>query len=184
MAVRVVIAEDEAIIRLDLKETLEEEGYEVVGETGRGDEAVKLVRELAVYEKLEHEVVATEEMADRELFGPDARVFCDIAEWNGEPVGLAVWFYTFSTFTGRQGIYLEDLYVREELRGKGIGKALLAGLAKRCTEQNLARLEWAVLDWNTPSIDFYVAQGAVLMDGWTTCRVTGAALARLGSEGT
>ena len=150
---------------------------------GEGAIVLRLVRELAVYEKLEHELVATEEMADEELFGPNARVFCDIAEWDGEPVGLAVWYYTFSTFTGRQGIYLEDLYVREALRGKGIGKALLKGLAKRCVQQNLARFEWAVLDWNTPAIDFYKAMGAELMDGWTTCRVSGAALARLGGEG-
>jgi len=146
---------------------------------GEAGLVLTLVRELAAYEKLEHEVVATERMLEQELFGPDARVFCDIAEWNGEPVGLAVWYYTFSTFTGRCGIYLEDLYVREHLRGKGIGKALLSRLAKRCGDENLARLEWAVLDWNTPAVDFYTAQGAELMEGWTTCRLSGPALDRL-----
>jgi GNAT superfamily N-acetyltransferase len=140
-----------------------------------------LVRELAVYEKLEHEMDATEEMIERELFAPHPRVFCDLAEWNGEPVGLALWFYNFSTFRGRCGIYLEDLYVRPELRGKGIGKAFLSRLARRCVEEGLSRFEWAVLDWNTPSIEFYRAMGAELMDGWTTCRVSGEALRKLGA---
>ncbi|MEJ1937043.1 GNAT family N-acetyltransferase, partial [Nostoc sp. NIES-2111] len=94
-------------------------------------------------------------------------------------VGFALWYYTFSTFVGRHGIYLEDLYVRPAFRGHGCGKLLLATLAKRCVAENLGRLEWAVLDWNTPSIDFYRSQGAALMDEWTTCRVTGAALWRL-----
>jgi GNAT superfamily N-acetyltransferase len=142
-----------------------------------------LVRELAVYEKLEHEVDATDEMMEAALFGPVPRAFCDIAEWNGEPVGLALWFYNFSTFRGRCGIYLEDLYVRQELRGKGIGKALLINLARRCEVENLARLEWSVLDWNAPSIEFYKVMGAELMDGWTTCRVEGQALAKLGGQG-
>ncbi|BCJ91387.1 N-acetyltransferase [Terrihabitans soli] len=140
-----------------------------------------LVRELAVYEKLLHEVDATEEMIDRELFGEKPRAFCDIAEWNGEAAGLALWFYNFSTFRGRCGIYLEDLYVRPELRGKGIGKALLARLAQRCVEEGLTRFEWSVLDWNTPSIDFYKAMGAELKDEWTICRVSGDALEKLGS---
>lgn len=140
-----------------------------------------LVRELAVYEKLLHEVDATEEMIDRELFGEKPRAFCDIAEWNGEPVGLALWFYNFSTFRGRCGIYLEDLYVRPDLRGKGIGKALLARLGKRCMDEGLARFEWSVLNWNTPSIEFYKAMGAELMDGWTICRVEGDALTKLGA---
>jgi diamine N-acetyltransferase len=142
-----------------------------------------LVRELAVYEKLEHEAVATEAMIDAGLFGKNPRVFCDLAEWESEPAGLAVWYYNYSTFTGRHGIYLEDLYVREELRGKGIGKALLTALAKRCADENLGRFEWSVLDWNTPSIDFYMAMGAKLMDQWTVCRVEGDALAKLGGQG-
>ena len=139
-----------------------------------------LIGELAAYEKLAHEAVATPDMIAQALFGPVPRVFCDIAEWHGEAAGFSLWFYSFSTFRGRHGIYLEDLFVRSQSRGKGLGKALLAHLARRCQREGLARLEWSVLDWNAPSIDFYKAQGAEVMDGWTTCRVSGAALARLG----
>ena len=142
------------------------------------------VRELADYEKLTHEVDATESMIDAALFGESPRVFCDFAEWNGEPVGFALWFLNFSSFRGKNGIYLEDVFVRPTHRGEGIGKALLAHLAKRCVSEGWARLEWAVLDWNTPSIEFYKAQGAALMDEWTICRVTGAALERLAGEET
>jgi diamine N-acetyltransferase len=138
-----------------------------------------LVNELAEYEKLAHEVKATQEGIADALFGRAPRVFCDIVERHGEGVGFALWYYTFSTFRGRHGIYLEDLYVRPAFRGHGCGKLLLATLAKRCVAENLGRLEWAVLDWNAPSIDFYRSQGAVLMDEWTTCRVTDAALWRL-----
>ncbi len=141
-----------------------------------------LVRELAVYEQLSHAVDATREMIADALFGEAPRAFCDIGEWNGEPVGFALWFYNFSTFRGRHGIYLEDLFVRPAARGHGVGKALLAGLAKRCVAENLARLEWSVLDWNEPSIAFYKLQGAELMDGWTTCRVTDQALWRLADQ--
>ncbi|WP_293867263.1 GNAT family N-acetyltransferase [uncultured Alsobacter sp.] len=146
------------------------------------DLVFSLVRELADYERLSHEVDATAEMIASALFGPNPRVFCDIAEWNGEGVGFALWFYNFSTFRGRHGIYLEDLFVRPSVRGHGLGKLLLASLAKRCVAENLARLEWSVLDWNEPSIAFYKAQGAVLLDGWTTCRVTGEALWRLADK--
>jgi GNAT superfamily N-acetyltransferase len=139
----------------------------------------RLVRELAVYEKLEHEIVATDEAMDAVLFGPNPRVFGDIAEWDGEGVGFSLWYYSFSSFEGRHGIYLEDLYVRDSLRGKGIGKALLIRLARRCVDENLARFEWSVLDWNTPSIEFYKAMGAELMDDWTMCRVSGNALQSL-----
>lgn len=138
-----------------------------------------LVRELAEYERLSHEVDATEDFLAAALFGERPRVFCDIAEWHGEGVGFALWFYNFSTFRGRHGIYLEDLYVRPAQRGHGLGKLLLANLARRCVAEDLARLEWSVLDWNQPSIDFYKAQGARLLDDWTTCRVTGEALWRL-----
>lgn len=141
-----------------------------------------LVHELAVYERLEADVDATPEMIADALFGPAPRVFCDIAEWHGQPAGFALWFYNFSTFRGRHGLYLEDLFVRPAQRGHGLGKALLARLARRCVSENLARLEWSVLDWNTPSIDFYKAQGAVMLDGWTTCRVTGEALWRLADQ--
>ena len=141
------------------------------------------VRELAEYEKLSHEVDATEAMIDVALFGPQPRVFCDIAEWGGAPVGFALWFLNFSSFSGRNGIFLEDIFVRPAYRGLGIGKALLQHLAARCVAEGWTRLEWAVLDWNAPSIAFYKAQGATLMDEWTICRVSGDALARLaGSE--
>ena len=140
---------------------------------------LSLIRELAEYEKLLHEVEATEAMIDAALFGDNPLLFCEIAEWDGEPAGFAVWFVNFSTFSGRSGIYLEDLFVRPAYRGKGIGKALLAYLAKLCVEKGWARLQWSVLDWNTPSIAFYKSLGAVMMDEWTVCRVTGPALAAL-----
>jgi GNAT superfamily N-acetyltransferase len=140
---------------------------------------LSLVRELAEYEKLLHEVEATEAMISEALFGSNVRLFCDIAEWNGEAAGFAVWFINFSTFSGRSGIYLEDLFVRPALRGRGIGKALLSHLAKECVANGWSRLQWSVLDWNTPSIEFYKSLGAVLMDEWTVCKVAGPALATL-----
>lgn len=149
---------------------------------GAADAALidKLVRALAAYERLSHEVKAGPEDFARELFGPSPKVFCEIAEWDGVPAGMALWFYTFSTFEGRHGIWLEDLFVEPDLRGRGIGKALLVNLAQRCVRENLARFEWAVLDWNQPSIDFYRAQGARIMADWERCRVDGEALAALG----
>ncbi|VIO78261.1 GNAT family N-acetyltransferase [Bradyrhizobium ivorense] len=152
----------------------------------RPDEAglvFSLVRELAEYEKLLHEVQASEADIAEALFCANPRLYCDIAEWNGEVAGFAVWFVNFSTFAGRHGIYLEDLFVRPALRGKGIGKALLMHLAKECVAQGWSRLQWAVLDWNAPSIAFYKSLGAELMDEWTICRVSGPALAAL-AEGT
>jgi GNAT superfamily N-acetyltransferase len=135
-----------------------------------------LVRELAEYEKLGPEMDATPEMMAVALFGNEPRVFCDIAEWKGEPAGFAVWFLNYSTFRGRHGLYLEDLFVRPAYRGRGIGKALMARLAKRCADQGLARFEWAVLDWNAPSIAFYKSIGAQVMGEWKICRLSGAAL--------
>ncbi|MBR0899876.1 GNAT family N-acetyltransferase [Bradyrhizobium tropiciagri] len=152
----------------------------------RPDEAglvFSLVRELADYEKLLHEVHASEADIAEALFGANPRLFCDIAEWNGEPAGFAVWFVNFSTFAGRHGIYLEDLFVRPALRGKGIGKALLVHLAQHCLANGWSRLQWAVLDWNAPSIAFYKSLGAEMMDEWTICRVSGSALSAL-AEGT
>ncbi len=140
---------------------------------------VSLIRELADYEKLLHEVEATQATIAAALFCDHPRLYCEIAEWNGAPVGFAVWFNNFSTFSGRSGIYLEDLFVRPALRGKGIGKALLVNLAKQCVANGWSRLQWAVLDWNAPSIEFYKSLGAVLMDEWTVCRVTGPALTAL-----
>jgi GNAT superfamily N-acetyltransferase len=138
-----------------------------------------LIRELAEYEKLLHEVEATEAGIGAALFSDNPRLFCEIAEWNGEGVGFAVWFLNFSTFSGRYGIYLEDLFVRPAYRGKGIGKALLADLARTCVKNGWSRLQWSVLDWNAPSIAFYKSLGAVLMDEWTVCRLNGPALAAL-----
>jgi GNAT superfamily N-acetyltransferase len=152
----------------------------------RPDEAglvLSLVRELADYEKLLHEVEATEAMIGAALFGSNPRLFCDIAEWNGEVAGFAVWFINFSTFSGRSGIYLEDLFVRPARRGNGIGKALLSHLAKECLANGWSRLQWSVLDWNTPSIEFYQSLGAQLMDEWTVCRLGGPALIAL-AQGT
>jgi GNAT superfamily N-acetyltransferase len=146
---------------------------------GEAGLVLQFVRELAEYERLSHEVEATEAMIDAALFGPNPRVFCDIAEWNGEPVGNALWFLNFSTFSGRSGIYLEDLFVRPASRGRGIGKALMVHLARRCVAQGWARFEWSVLDWNAPSIAFYKSIGAQLKEEWTICRVSGAALAKL-----
>jgi GNAT superfamily N-acetyltransferase len=148
----------------------------------RPDEAglvLSLVRELAEYEKLLHEVEATEAMIGAALFGAEPRLFCEIAEWEGEPAGFVVWFLNFSTFSGRPGLYLEDLFVRPPQRGKGIGKAMLAHLAKQCVANGWSRLQWSVLDWNTPSIEFYKSLGAVLMDEWTVCRISGPALTAL-----
>jgi GNAT superfamily N-acetyltransferase len=151
----------------------------LAGEAGL---VLALLRELAEYEKLLHEVVASEAMIEAALFDPNPRLFCDIAEWDGEPVGFALWFVNFPSFSGRHGIYLEDLFVRPAYRGKGIGKALLVHLARECVANGWSRLQWSVLDWNTPSIEFYKSLGAVLMDEWTICRVTGPALAALAKE--
>jgi len=137
------------------------------------------IRELAEYERLAHEVTATEADIASALFGERPRAFADIAEWNGEPAGFALWFYNFSTFRGRHGIYLEDLFVRPAFRGHGIGRALLQRLAQRCLAEGLPRLEWWVLDWNEPALRFYRSLGAVAMDEWTVQRVTGEALKRL-----
>jgi len=146
---------------------------------GEAGLAFGFVRELAEYEKLTPEVEATEAMIDAALFGPEPRIFCDFAEWDDAPVGFALWFLNFSTFSGRSGIYLEDLFVRPAFRGRGIGKALMVQLARRCVAQGWARLQWSVLDWNTPSIEFYKSLGGVLLDEWTVVRVSGDALTRL-----
>jgi GNAT superfamily N-acetyltransferase len=137
------------------------------------------IQDLADYERLAHEVDATEEAVAAALFCEHPRVFAEIAEWNGEAAGFALWFYNFSTFRGRHGIYLEDLFVRPAYRRHGIGKALLQHLAARCVTESLGRLEWWVLDWNEPAIGFYRSIGAVAMDEWTVQRVTGEALVRL-----
>ena len=142
----------------------------------------RLVRELAEFEHLAHEMVATEDSLYAALFGPAANVEAVMVRHGPEAAGFALWFHNFSTFAGRRGLYLEDLYVRPEFRGRGFGRRLLAYLAAIAVERGCARLEWAVLDWNTPSIEFYKAHGAEFMDEWRRCRVTGDALARLGGK--
>ena len=142
-----------------------------------------LVRELADYEKLTHEVAATERDIAAVLFAAEPRVFCDIAEWDGEPVGFALWFLNFSTFRGRHGIYLEDIFVRPAFRQKGIGKALLKRLAARCIDNGWARFEWAVLNWNEPSIQFYRSIGAQVMEQWKICRLSCEALDKFAAHG-
>ena len=143
---------------------------------------LSFIRKLAEYERLQHEVAATQTDIVRDLFGPGPRVFCDIALWDSLPAGFALWFYNYSTFRSRHGVYLEDLFVEPVYRGRGIGKALLARLAQRCQAEGLGRLEWSVLDWNAPSIDFYKSLGAVPMGDWTMFRLTGNALGRLGEQ--
>ena len=137
---------------------------------------VGLVRELADYERALHEVRLTEEQLTECLFGDSPALFGHVAEDEGAVVGVALWFLNFSTWRGTHGIYLEDLFVQPQHRGKGLGKELLRTLAAVCVERGYSRLEWSVLDWNTPSIDFYEAAGAVPMDGWTVFRLTDDAL--------
>ena len=140
------------------------------------------VCELADYEKLRHEVEASAADVEAALFGPTPRVYCDIAELEGGPAGFALWFYNYSTFRGRHGLYLEDLYVRPAHRGRGVGRALLRHLARRCVAEQLGRFEWSVLDWNQPSRRFYEALGARPMTDWIIHRVAGDALAALAAE--
>jgi len=142
---------------------------------------LSLVRELAEYEKLSHEVVATEEELRESLFGVRRYAEVLIAEHDGTPAGFALFFHNFSTFLGKPGIYLEDLYVKPAFRGAGVGKKLLVHLANLAKERDCGRLEWWVLDWNEPSIGFYKKIGAVPMDDWTVYRVSGTALEDLAS---
>ncbi|HUP92512.1 MAG TPA: GNAT family N-acetyltransferase [Solimonas sp.] len=140
---------------------------------------LQLIQELAAYEKLSHEVVATEERLHASLFGPRPYAEALIAEEGGTGCGFALFFHNYSTFLARPGIYLEDLFVRPAARGRGLGKALLVRLAQLAIERGCGRLEWAVLDWNAPAIAFYRSLGAKSMDQWTVNRVTGADLAAL-----
>lgn len=146
-----------------------------------GDEGVvfDFIRKLAVYEKLGHEVEATESDIREALFGASPRCCCDLAFWDGAPAGFALWFYNFSTFRGRAGIYLEDLFVEAHRRGLGIGTGLLKHLARRCVEEGLCRLQWSVLGWNGPSIDFYISLGATPIEEWKVFRLSDEALERL-----
>lgn len=142
---------------------------------------VGLVHELAAYEREPESCLLTADQLTAALFGPTPALFGHVADVDGEVVGCALWFLNFSTWRGVHGAYLEDLYVRPAHRGAGLGRALLANLAAVCTERGYARLEWSVLDWNAPSIAFYRSLGAESMDGWTTFRLDGDALAALGA---
>jgi len=137
------------------------------------------IKGLAEYERLADSVVATEEILRRSLFGPRPYAECVIARWNGEPAGFALFFHNFSTFLGRPGIYLEDLFVKPEMRGKGVGRVLLGHLAKLAVERDCGRLEWAVLDWNESAIGFYKSIGALPLDDWKIFRLKGDALTRM-----
>jgi GNAT superfamily N-acetyltransferase len=143
---------------------------------------LKFIRDLAKYEKLSHEVVATESDLRRYLFEEQTYAEVLIGEQAGRSVGFALFFHNFSTFLGRPGIYLEDLFVNPQDRGQGYGKALLGCLARIAVQRDCGRLEWSVLDWNRPAIDFYRGLGATVMDGWTVHRLAGPALRQLANQ--
>jgi GNAT superfamily N-acetyltransferase len=141
------------------------------------------IRALAAYERAPEAAIATEADLERDGFGPNPFYFCLIAEHNCRPAGFALYFFNYSTWLGRPGIYLEDLFVEPELRGRGIGRAMLERVAAVAAENGCQRLEWAVLDWNTPSIEFYRAMGAEFLDEWRNVRMSGEALKRLATCG-
>ena len=143
----------------------------------------RLIRELAEYERSPEHVAATEDDLRRALFADQPAIFAHVAEHEQAVAGFALWFLNYSTWLGRHGIYLEDLYVTPALRGTGLGRALLAELASRCVRHGYGRLEWAVLDWNTPASGFYDSIGAVAMDEWTLRRLTGPALRAMAGAG-
>jgi len=155
----------------------------VLREARPGDEAgiLECITALAVYEKEPDAVLNSVEQLTASLFGAEPKVFAHVVERDGRIVGIAVWFLTYSTWTGRHGIWLEDLYVDDAQRGRGYGKALIASLAALCVERDYTRLEWTVLDWNAPAIAFYRSLGAEPMSEWTTQRMTGDRLAALAS---
>ncbi|HWE23590.1 MAG TPA: GNAT family N-acetyltransferase [Myxococcales bacterium] len=140
---------------------------------------LRLVRDLAEYERAPEKVVATEQDFLRHGFGPAARYSVLLAEEDGQVAGFSLWFFTFSTWLGKPGLYLEDLFVRPELRGRGIGKAMMIELARIAVREGCGRFEWAVLDWNQPSIEFYRSLGARLMEEWVVCRLEGDSLRAL-----
>jgi GNAT superfamily N-acetyltransferase len=161
-----------------------------VSETGRVRPAVRadgpvicrLIRELGAYENALDEVEVTEAGLDAVLFGPQPAVFAHVAEYRGVVAGFALWFVNFSTWTGRHGIHLEDLFVSPAVRGAGLGRALLAELAGICVERGYGRLEWVVLDWNAPALGFYAALGAEQVNDWRVNRLTGTALRELAGQ--
>jgi len=142
---------------------------------------LQLIKDLALYEKAPNEAIATLEQIEQSLFSDRPSAYAHVAEVDGEVVGISIWFLNYSTWLGKPGIYLEDLYVDPEHRGKGLGLALLKELATICVERGYERLQWWVLDWNEPSIEFYKSLGAEAMDEWTVYRVSGEALRKLGS---
>src|SRR5688572_24369252 len=148
---------------------------------------VELIRGLADYEKMLDQMETTEDAVGSTLFPPGGRppdAFCVIGEVDGAPAGFALYFFTYSTFLARRGLYLEDLYVKPEFRGRGLGKALMLHLARVARERGCGRMEWAVLDWNTPAIEFYESLGARRMNEWQLCRLTAADLAALACKET
>lgn len=143
---------------------------------------LQLIKDLAEYEKAPDEVIATENEIIETIFHSNPKVFCDLVEVAGEIAGMAIWFLNYSTWQGKHGIYLEDLYIRPEFRGRGYGKALLKHLAGICNERGYGRFQWWVLDWNSPAIEFYRSFGAEAMSEWTVYRVSGDPLRDLGNS--
>ncbi len=146
------------------------------------EEMLALIYELALYEKAPEEAKATAEQIKESFFGENPQVFCEIVEVDGEIAGFAIWFLNYSTWLGKHGIYLEDLFIRPQFRGKGFGKALLKHLAAICEKRGYGRFQWWVLNWNEPSIEFYKSLGAIAMDEWTIYRVSGGALTELAKQ--
>jgi len=144
-------------------------------------EVLQLIQNLATYEKAPEQVEARQEDLLKTIFASDPRVFCDLVEVDGQIAGMAIWFLNYSTWQAKHGIYLEDLFIKPEFRGRGYGKALLKHLAKICDEKGYGRLQWWVLDWNSPAIEFYKSLGAEAMDEWTVYRISGKALKDLGN---
>ena len=142
---------------------------------------MQLIHDLAEYEKAPQEVETNEVEIAAALFADQPKVFAHVIDLDGEVIGMAIWFLNFSTWLGKHGIYLEDLYVKSEYRGRGYGLAILKFLAALCVQRGYGRFQWWVLDWNTPSIEFYKSQGAIAMDEWTVYRVSGEALKTLGN---
>lgn len=144
-------------------------------------EVLQLIQDLATYEKAPEQVEASKENLLNTIFANDPRVFCDLVEVDEQIAGMAIWFLNYSTWQAKHGIYLEDLFIKPEYRGRGYGKALLKHLAKICDEKGYGRLQWWVLDWNSPAIEFYRSLGAEAMDEWTVYRTSGKALKDLGN---
>ena len=144
-------------------------------------EVLQLIQDLATYEKAPDQVEASEDDLLNTIFAKDPRVFCDLVEVDGQIAGMAIWFLNYSTWQAKHGIYLEDLYIKPEFRARGYGKALLKHLAQICDKEGYGRLQWWVLDWNSPAIEFYKSFGAEAMDEWTVYRTSGQALKNLGN---